>query len=123
MMISSGSGMRVLLHPVPLVVRHIAIVHPKPVLQITHITLARSKPPRRRGFCGSAFLHHSPARRGCSSIALEQNERAGRIDTQVLQRQRHATRGTTMSAKRSKMTKEEEAALFQKATEALRSFW
>jgi hypothetical protein len=27
-----------------------------------------------------------------------------------------------MSAKRSKMTKEEEAALFQKATEALRSF-
>jgi hypothetical protein len=36
MMISSGSGMCVLLHPVPLVEMPVAIVHPKPLVQITH---------------------------------------------------------------------------------------
>jgi hypothetical protein len=36
MMISSGSGMCVLLHPVPLVEMPVAIVHPRPLAQITH---------------------------------------------------------------------------------------
>jgi hypothetical protein len=35
MIISSGSGMRVLLHPVPLVEMPVAIVHPRPLVQIT----------------------------------------------------------------------------------------
>jgi hypothetical protein len=41
MMISSGSGMCVLLHPVPLVAKRLAIVQPRPLVQITHDTLAR----------------------------------------------------------------------------------
>jgi hypothetical protein len=36
MMISSGSGMRVLLHPVPLVEMPVAIVHLRPLVQITY---------------------------------------------------------------------------------------
>jgi hypothetical protein len=45
MMISCGSGMRVLLHPVPLVEKPVAIVHPRPLVQITHEHQAGGKPP------------------------------------------------------------------------------
>jgi hypothetical protein len=67
-------------------------------------------------------LHDSPApgRRSSNSLPTKgtrwQNRCAGFTKGTL------ARRRTTMSAKRNKMTKEEETALFQKATEAMRLF-
>jgi hypothetical protein len=78
---------------------------------------------RAETLCGSVPLHDSPARKGdARQIAFEQKELAGRIAEQVLREERLARRRTTMSTKRNKMTKEEESALFQKASEAMRLF-
>jgi hypothetical protein len=50
MMISSGSGMCVLLHPVALVAMRVAIVHPRPLVQITHQHHGGRQAALRRAF-------------------------------------------------------------------------
>jgi hypothetical protein len=79
MMISSGSGMRVLLHPVPLVEMPAAIVHPRLLVQITPSTRAETygqsatkKNPQRRSFAEIGHGRPSP------KIAREFGANAGR---------------------------------------------
>src|SRR6202044_1373462 len=61
MMISSGLGMCVPLHPVALAEKTIVIVHPRPLLQITLSTLAR---PAAIGVSPSISMKRDRAMRG-----------------------------------------------------------